>query len=476
MPNAAILLECDLTGGADWLDTADHYWLDTSDHYWFDGTVLRASQEGYADMNYWGAYILAVDPPQWQIATPYGGYCKLGWGGFRLAQEFFDSTPMWPPPTNMFVKFYYTPGNESDKEALFSGTAHLTGWDRDGVDYELFGEEYDADLLEEGTDYDGDTVAFPLAVGEGYCRTPTRIADVGGYFTYMLPFISTSLEPIVLDDGVDVTANAVNNGNGTFSLTVAPVGEVTVVGIDTPYHTLISFFRWACEPDRLNLKFDSSLAVLCLIKRWVPNQQTLLQFLSNLAAWNRHLFYIKDGTLYLVWMDSDNGTATYTQNDIGPVTYSMNAPLSSIHAKWEQRIPVEETIGKYVKTYDREGSVASAYPYGDKMEVAQYSTDLNDSTAVRTVLTNILSDIHKDNATIPIPMAAGLPVPGKSITWTEPAESAGGAHVRGVTGTIRARTIVYDFANYVYKITGEGTISAIDPDAILTGCEVLALP
>jgi hypothetical protein len=505
MPNAAILLECDLTGGSVWLDTAaysesfdagyiqdetdayitdeaadyiidaelgaatgfpDHYWIDTSDHCWIDGTVLRASQEGYADTNYWGAYILSVDPPQWQIATPYGGYCKLGWGSIRLAQEFFDTTDMWPPPTTIPMKFYYTPGAEASKEAIFEGTAHLTEWDRDGVTYELHGWEYDIKLLSSGVDYDGDTVEFPIAILAASYQPVTRMADVGGYPTYSFPFLypTASFHTYVYDDGVDVTSNAIINGDGTFSLTVDPVGEVTISGINDGYYTLSWFFVWACGPTRLNLKLDMSLVGgggAFALRHWASSQRDLLDVMSDVAAWFRHLFYIKDGTLYLVSMDSDNGTATYTQHDIGPVTYTMNQPISKVVSRWTGRKPVEETIGKYVKDIDYESCITTGgYSHGEELDIIQHSTDQLVGSFVPLQLVDILADIQKINATLPIPMAAGFPVPGKAITWTEPAESDGGPHVRGITGTIRARTITFDFQNYVYKVTGEGTVSA----------------
>ena len=54
-----------------------------------------------------------------------------------------------------------------------------------------------------------------------------------------------------------------------------------------------------------------------------------------------------------------------------------------------------------------------------------------------------------------IPMETGsLPKPGKKIEWTESGVSENGPHILSVDASIHARTIVYDFKNYVVNITG----------------------
>jgi hypothetical protein len=39
--------------------------------------------------------------------------------------------------------------------------------------------------------------------------------------------------------------------------------------------------------------------------------------------------------------------------------------------------------------------------------------------------------------------------------------------VLGVNGNIRARTIIYDFKNYIVNITGEGVLTSVDEGSLM---------
>ncbi len=107
-----------------------------------NGTLHRVSLEGLALEHYWDPYIIGFDPVQGQIAYPYGGYVRPGYGSIQFVPTLFASD--WPPPVNMTIAAYYTGSDEASRELLFSGTAHRKEINRTHIEYELFSSSYTA--------------------------------------------------------------------------------------------------------------------------------------------------------------------------------------------------------------------------------------------------------------------------------------------------------------------------------------------
>ena len=449
-----LLAELNVTKIGTWKDRAGQVvWQDTDDVKWASGTVLLVSLEGFVGDHYWDDYIATLTPPQYQMAKPYGGYCRMGFGTLQLSPDAFNESSLWVPPVSFDVIFYYTGTTEGAKEVLFSGVAHIAGMDRTSCTYDLYGEALDADLLLEETNYDGDSVPLPRAFGTVQHQQPVRLADVGGKPTYHKAYLTGTkgADWHVYDDGVNVDANVTDNGDGTFSLSAGPVGEVTVSGVGED-STLSDIVEWACDPSRLNQNFDNANAESPSpgVNFWASSQRVLVEWLSELSATRTHLFYIKDETLYLVDLDVDNGSRSLTEGDIFIPRYDYEPPVALITARWTKREAVEETIGKYIKEVKHETSQSSDYKYGEERDLEMYH---DVKASIDTLLTDILTILHKPRMRVPLPSLGSLPDPGEAISFTD--ESM----VRDMSVSFRCRNVTYDFDSDEVVVEGEGALS-----------------
>ena len=449
-----LLAELNVTKIGTWKDRVGHVvWQDTDDVAWAAGNILFVSLEGFVGDVYWDDYVATLTPPQYQMAESYGGYCRMGFGAILLSLEAFDTSTLWVPPVSFDVIFYYTGTTEGAKEVLFAGVAQLAEMDRTTCTYDLYGEALDAELLLEETNYDGDSVPLPRGLGTAQHRQPVRLADVGGKPTYHKAYLAGTkgVDWHVFDDGVNIDSSVTDNGDGTFSLSAGPVGEVTVSGVGED-STLSDIAEWACDPARLNLNYDNTKAESPspAVNWWASSQRVLVEFLSDLAATRTHMFYVRDETLYLIDMDVDNGSRALTEGDIFEPQYDYEPPVAMITAKWQKREAVEETIGKYIKDIKHETSQSSGYRHGREWDMEMF----HDVTAVIDVLLgDILTIVHKPRVRVPLPLLGSLPAPGEAISYTD--ESM----VRDMTVSFRCRNVTYDFDNDEVFVEGEGALS-----------------
>ena len=449
-----LLAELNITKVGTWKNRAGEVvWRNTDDVAWASSNVLYVSLEGFVGDHYWDGVIATVTPPQYNLANAWGGHCRMSFGSISLSPAAVDESTLWPPPVNFDLAMYYAGTTEGAKETLFQGIAHLSSFSRESIEYELYGDNLDAELLAEAEDYAGDTVPLPRAFGDIQHQQPVRLPDVSGYPTYHKAYLSGTkgTDWHVYDDGVNIDANVTDNGDGTFKLSASPVGEVTFSGHGEDA-TLSDIVQWACDPARLNQNFDSTNAESPSpgINWYATSQGMLIDFVSEICAFAGHLTYIKDQTLYLVDMDEDNGSRTLTGSDFFPVQYTYDPPVSVLTAKWTQRNAVEETIGKYIKNSDKETAVTSNYGYGEDMEITPYHTT---KSVIDARLADILTLIHKPKIRVPMPLIGSLPAPGEKITLTDEAT------VRDLGVTFRCRSIVYDFNADEFVVEGEGVLS-----------------
>lgn len=319
------------------------------------------------------------------------------------------------------------------------------------------------DIFTSGEYYSiGLMVELPKAFGNVSYVEPLRLPDdpLHGYIVYGLAGLQGTIDSnwFVFDDGVNVCDNVIEISNGVFKYSVDPVGTITISGTgeDT---TLKDIFEWACQSSILNLSFvhtyDRSISPN--INYWLSSQELIIDFLSNIASSNTHLFYIKSSTLYLVDLLLDNGSRTITEWDYFKAPYSYPAPTSKITATWQMREagswsdPTNtEPAAVYVKEIEKTHSVESSYTYGEDQTVDPY-TDVRDDIDI--LIDNILDIRHRLRSDITIPLQGNLPVPGEKITWTDE------SFFDDLTLWIRARDITYDFDNEEITISGEGGVS-----------------
>lgn len=446
------LIEMTVFGGDRWLDDSYNTWLDDEYNTWLDSDiVVRASHQGYAGDQYWDQFVIALTPPQFRMDHLSGGYCKLGFGDVTLTLDTFSAASIWPPPESCPVVISYA--DDSDViHQLFVGTMHRQSLSREGIVYQLYERTFDAMLLTEAEDYDGNTVPLPRAFGAVTHQQPVRLPDAGGGNRR---YSAGSLQGTkhtdwhVYDDGVDICSNATAISSNVFELTVTPVGEVTISGTGED-STLVNIFDWAVQSGRLNLSYDSSLATAFTASYWASSQEVLVSFLDRLAAYASHLFYIINDTLYLVDMDSDNGTQALTEHDYFPASIVFASPVSLVKTGWADRTAVEETIGKYIKEIPREVTVTGTHPYGNEETIDCFQAT---NAAVTTALTRVHGYMTATRWNTSIPLESIFPTPGLKITATD--ESMG----QGIAITIHARDIEYDFDNQEIRIAGEGSIA-----------------
>lgn len=420
-----------------------------------DGSTYYLSQEGIALTHWWDNKIISFTAPKYQIRERHGGYVSLEFGSIELAQDVFVAA--WPPPRTITITAQYTDTTEAAAETFFSGTAYLKQHTKESVTYDLYGGEYSTLLLEEATDYDGNTVALPRAFGTVSYVTPIRLPGRNGNQCYDLGHIQGTVHTDwhVYDDGIDVCSNVTNVTANTFEYTVTPVGTLTISGTGED-GTLKEIMEWACGASRLNLSFDHTYdrSISPPVNYWADSQKPIIDFLSDIAAFNAHLFYIYSGTLYLVDMLLDNGSRTITEWDYFSAPYGYPSPLCKLEARWKTREAGtwsdpsgSGAAAVYVKETEQTLTVTSAYPYGEDQNVEPYSDVRSD---IDTALGNIIDILHRPTSTIRTPMQSSLPMPGEKISWTDE------SFYLPVSLWIRARSITYDFDNDEVVIEGEG--------------------
>jgi len=102
----------------------------------------RVSLEGVALEHYWDAYVIDFESISFSGATDHGGYVVQAFGSITVSFDPFSSA--WPPPVSIGVKIEFTETTEAESQLVFEGSGHRQGFSRDGVQYGLYGAEFDA--------------------------------------------------------------------------------------------------------------------------------------------------------------------------------------------------------------------------------------------------------------------------------------------------------------------------------------------
>jgi len=500
---AQSLLEMRIEDHVIWAD-GDMLFRNVPGVSWFTSGVRYMALDDYDDRHMWCDDVVSYTPPQYHMAHRTGGLCRLDFGNIEIKTSAFSSkhesgnalftdgdvlwanrsyealwvdealatgdSTLWPPPREIYLKQRYTESDESGLILMFDGI----GW-RSRIDpanrrvtYELHGRRYNAQLLEIATDYDGnEEVPLPRALGVVYYAKAVRLPDednpagwpsLTGCPTYHNLYIAgvKGTDWHVYDDGVNIDANAGDNGNGTFSLSASPVGEVTVSGVGA-IETLSDLISWAVDGSRLALSYTYNAALEASpspsLSYLANSQQLLIDFVSNVAAYFRHLYYERGYSLVGVHMDVPNGSRELIDgyDFYRKTSYADPAAISLIRAVWQHRRAVEETIGKYVKSENQEETAQSGYPYGSEESVTPYEYA---RAAVKASLEDLLGYMLKPEARLAIPVSDDLPVPGERIMYRDQDNFDKDLNV-----VMYCRTIKYDFERETVEIIGDAVLS-----------------
>ncbi|MFH2074369.1 MAG: hypothetical protein ABIJ57_03340 [Pseudomonadota bacterium] len=214
----------------------------------------------------------------------------------------------------------------------------------------------------------------------------------------------------------------------------SPSYSATVADLTAFDDTLGNIVDWFCDAARLNLTVDHTYerAVSPPVKFTSSGTQFAIPLLSDICAFNSHLFYISGTTLHLIDMLMDAGSTAITEFDFFPSEYAYQVPTSIV------------STTNYSRT--------SAYPYGNAMSLA---TEFEDTGAdINTALDNILSILNSAGCRLRMPLLGSVPTPGTKISWTDTSLNL------DMAAWIRARSISYDFQNEEVTIEGEGALAA----------------
>ena len=393
----------------------------------------------------------------------YGGYNRFDFGEIAIALDHFSDADDWPPRLKASMRAWYTPDTEANRELFFDGVVHRTAFSpyEGTATYALKSAKYGAQVLVERENHDGDVAPMPRAFGAVTHEETVRLPDSGsGRQSYWRCHLAgtVGVDWHVFDDGVDIDSKVVISSDPyVFDLFSPPVGRVTVSGTGDA-ESLVEVFDWACtgSDDKggklLDLTLDSTLAASHDLAWMQRSQVNLIDWLSGVAAFFTHYFYIEDNTLVLADLAEDNGSSTLGIADYTDVSVSDLSRVSGLRAKWTVYSAVEETIGKYVKAEDKEVRIPTIYTAGDEKNIDVYSTD---KAVVESQLAAIAEILNGHWIQIRRPLSGAFPDPGKKYTISE---------TRGPRDTLivmRSRELRYDlFGNKpMVTISGNGTLT-----------------
>lgn len=297
---------------------------------------------------------------------------------------------------------------------------------------------------------------LPIAYGAIRYEKPVRLMDasVGGNQRYWLANIQGEIgeDWFLYDDGVDVSNNVVDVVGNVFELDVKPVGELSFSGTGGDI-TLLSVFETACTY-ALTLNHTYSRSVSPQLNYYQTEQIYFPDFLSKIAAWFTHLFYIRSGTLYLVDMLVDAGSEVTTEFDFFESGYQFNAPVKKITSSYPFRIAGEwydgsgGSSGVCLRESTKVVSIESGVPYGDTDQdfSPPYCTGI---VPVTTALQNILTILNRPQMSISIPFDTSLQSPGKKMTWVNE------SYPYNILTDTWVRSVAYDFDNNEITIEGD---------------------
>lgn len=297
---------------------------------------------------------------------------------------------------------------------------------------------------------------LPMAFGVVQYEKPVRLIDAspGGNQQYWLANIqgSPGVDWFLYDDGVDVSSNVSSVSSNWFGLSVVPVGDLTFSGTGATT-TLLEIFDSVCG-GALTLDHTYSRPISPTINYYQTEQIYFPDFLSKIAAWFTHLFYIRAGILYLVDMLIDAGSEITTEFDFFKSGYQFNVPAKKLTSSYPFRISGEwydgsgGSAGVCLRESTKVISAESGIPYGDTDQdfSPPYCTGI---VPVTTALQNIQTILNRPQVSISIPFDTSLQSPGKKMTWVNE------SYPYNIMTDTWVRTVSYDFDNNEITIDGD---------------------
>jgi hypothetical protein len=368
-----------------------------------NAVVKYVSIDGHALTNNWRPRVLSFDAPQISIPSNHGGFAKMTFGSISFSQELFSGD--WPPPMSCPIAIYYTDTTETARELVFEGTANLTSFNYEAINYDLMGPDYDETLIIRGVG--------PLVIGKLYEITEYVAGDdfvnVGGANVTGTIFTATGTTPTTWTNWSKLALSYNDTLNDVITEILMTIPEITSVNTSAARASSPNV-TWTLTSDRIAINVASDIA----------------EFYS-------HLIYVVGATAYLVDMKLNNGTWTLTEFDFfASPEYTYNTPIAVVKCGAVKRF--------------------SSHPYGTELSIDPYHiTEAN----IITACDDILAIENSPRVAFDVPMIAGnFPALGEKIIIPDT------AHILALSSWIRVRKLTYDFANDSISVEGEGAVAA----------------
>ncbi len=410
--------------------------------------TYRIATGGHAGQYWWEPSIIRA--PQLSLGHGNaGGFIRPSWGDITVAPDMFAAAD-WPPPATAAITLWWGE-DEASRFQVFAGTARHRRTARNGIVYTIYEPEYTQTVLDAGQDENTESVDIPLGFGPWSHLKAQRTGTTAEYRYYKSGAQGTvGTDWHVYDDGVNIDTNVTDNGDGTFSLSATPVGEVTISYVTPAQSTLADLFAWGAA--RIGLTLDTSAAASPspAISFAVTAQRLVIDLLDKAAGYHNHVFFVDGSTLYLVDRNLDNGSMAITEWDYFDAPTGQPNPIRELRAKWRTRDGVTDSTGSHLQNIEHEVVVTGSDPLGDSIDLQPYhDTD----TTVRQHLATLVSSWQRPTGEIRMPLTAN-PVPGRLITWTDTTQG------RAIAGWLRIRRIRYDFDKGFVTLVGDGGVTS----------------
>ena len=417
-----------------------------------NNTIHYVSLEGVAtDTQWYAPYVINLDSVQYRIKHLYGGYIAPQWGSITLTQDVFAND--WPPPQTIGITIKV--GDTQDIQ--FEGSGYLDSFTRESVTYTLQPLDLSQDCLDQAPDFPetspvtyNDNRVYPIAFGSIVHANPLRIGLDTEYKYHkgdIAGVIGTDWH--VYDDGVNIDANVTDNSDGTFNLSAAPVGEVTISGNGTNV-TLIDVFSWGAAKLGLTLNSTYARSPSPKVNVWLNQQQKVIDFLDLTASFYTHCFYIRAGVLHLIDMAATVGTKTITEFEYMPSQYHLDQAVKSISCSWNVAQAVSDNTGNHIKRTQETLDVMTGLSYGEQIDVTPYGASKSDNN---TAINSIISYLNKYRTRLKMPYTSLAPSFGETVNWVD------NSHINVLNGSIKVRNIEINFADEEVILEGEGNLS-----------------
>lgn len=458
------------------------------------GGVVHYISGEYLDVeHFYEAKVVSLASLRIATSRLYGGYAAPTFGDIELLPDLFDGH--WPPPVTCAIKIMIGDTGEAGAFTVFEGTAYLQNINRDGISYQLHGNNYTnevTDYLYSGTlnaVFTTACSALGLTLNTTYARatSPTVYWQTSGT-TKLIDNLSTIAESFshrfYIQAGTLYLVDTLLDNGSALALTEfdvfpssyrrpAPLKEVTAQYKGTPLYVgvLISATGGGVAAIA-ELKFYDEAGVV----------------MSNLGAEATSYTtgyppgYTVDGNLGTRWASGAVPSPTSPQRlwgqpakiglaasyaiVAGATDYLTQAPTSwtvqgfDPGANYWAEISTEKQTTAWGSNEERKFNigdlvytvrVAGSYPFGDSEEVNQIAS--NTYATIVTCLTDIKTTLERPRVEIAIPLTASLPKIGQRVTLVD--ESL----FQATTIWARVAAMVYDFDNDQCVIEGEGALT-----------------